>query len=136
MEGGGGKETEGEETGGKETGTKEAGGKVTGAKAPGAQYSQETGRKGDILMGDRAMNDMVPGDTTAGQNATGGIRRKSYSEVVIEWVRRRASVCGGFDSHEDWQSAKPGGRLGGLLSRGNNRGYHREREKKLWVRAR
>ena len=46
-------------TGGKATGARETGGKATGAKgrkAPGAQDSQETG----------------------------GIRRKSYSEVVIE----------------------------------------------------
>ena len=41
-------------------------------------------------MGDRAINDMVPGDTTAGQNATGGNRRKSYSEVVTEGVKRIA----------------------------------------------
>ena len=41
-------------------------------------------------MGDRAMNDMVPGDTTAGQNATGGNRRKSYSGVVTEGMRRIA----------------------------------------------
>ena len=35
---------------------------------------------------------MLPGDTTAGQNATEGIRRKSYSEVVIDRVRRRVRV--------------------------------------------
>ena len=29
---------------------------------------------------------------TAGQNATEGIRRKSYSEVVVEGVRRRERV--------------------------------------------
>ena len=33
---------------------------------------------------------MLPGDTAAGQNATEGIRHISYSEVVIEGVRRRA----------------------------------------------
>ena len=38
------------------------------------------------------MDNMLPGDTTAGQNVTEGIRRKSYSEVVIEGVRRKAKV--------------------------------------------
>ena len=38
------------------------------------------------------LRDVLPGDTTAGQNATEGIRRKSYSELVIEGVRRRARV--------------------------------------------
>ena len=36
---------------------------------------------------------------TAGQNVTEGIRRKSYSEVVIE--EESKGVCVGFDSHED-----------------------------------
>ena len=85
-----------DETGTKETGGKETDGKATGAKAPGAQYSQETGGKGDMLMGEREMDNMVPGDTTAGQNATEGIRRKSYSEVMTEWVRRRAKVFVGY----------------------------------------
>ena len=76
---------------GKETGAKK-GMKETGGKAPGAQYNQETGRKGDMLMGERKMDNMLPGDTTAGRNAAEGIRRKSYSEVVIEGVRRRARV--------------------------------------------
>ena len=33
------------------------------------------------------MDNMLPGDITAGQNVTEGIRRKSYSEVLIERVR-------------------------------------------------
>ena len=41
------------------------------------------------LPGDTLPGDTLPGDTTAGQKATGGIRRKSYSEVMIEGVRRR-----------------------------------------------
>ena len=41
-----------------------------------------------MLMGEREMDNMLPGDTTVGQNATEGIRRKSYSEAVIEGVRR------------------------------------------------
>ena len=34
------------------------------------------------------MDNMVPGDTTAGENTPEGIRRKRYSEVVIEGVRK------------------------------------------------
>ena len=50
------KETGGTETRAKETGAKETGGKATGAKqmgvkAKGAQDSQDTGGKGDKLMG-------------------------------------------------------------------------------------
>ncbi|KAI0208344.1 23 kDa integral membrane protein [Lamellibrachia satsuma] len=77
---------ENREAGGK---TRETGGKVAGAKetkASGTQDIQETEGKGDTLMGDRETDNMLPGDTTAGQNATEGIRRKSYSEVVIEGV--------------------------------------------------
>ena len=44
-----------------------------------------------MLMGERAMDNMA-GDTTAGHNATEGIRRMSYSEVMTEGVRRRARV--------------------------------------------
>ena len=85
-------ETGRKETGAKETKGKAKGGKATGAKAPGAQDSQETGGKGDMLMVEREMNNMLPGDTTAGQNVTEGIQRKCYSEIVIEGVRRRARV--------------------------------------------
>ena len=71
------KETGTKETGGKATGAREMGGKATGANAPrviatGAQDSQETGGK-DILMGEREMDNMLSGDTTAGLNATEGI---------------------------------------------------------------
>ena len=43
-----------------------------------------------MLMGEREMDNSLPGDTTAGQNAMEGIRCKGDSEVVIEGVRRRA----------------------------------------------
>ena len=49
--------------------------KAPEVKAPGSQCSQETGGKGDMLMGEREMDNMLPGDTTAGQNAAEGIRR-------------------------------------------------------------
>ena len=45
-----------------------------------------------MLMGEREMDNILPGDTTAGHNATKIIRCKSYSEVVIEGVRRSARV--------------------------------------------
>ena len=64
-------------------------------KAIGLQDSQDTGGKDDMLMGEREVDNMLPGDATAGQNATEGIRRKSYSEVVIEGVRRKARVVVG-----------------------------------------
>ena len=49
-------------------------------------------------MGEREMADMLPGDTTAGLSAKEEIRRKSYSEVVIEGVRIDEGDCGGLDS--------------------------------------
>ena len=61
-------------------------------KATGKQDSQETGGKGDMSMGEREMDNLLPGDTNAGQDTTEGIRRKSYSEVATEVVRRRAKV--------------------------------------------
>ena len=36
-----------------------------------------------MLMGEMETDIRLPGDTTAGQNATEGIQRKSYSGVVI-----------------------------------------------------
>ena len=71
---------------------KAKGGKATGAKVPGAQYSQETGRIGDMVMGEREIDNMLPGDTTAKQNVMEGVRTKNYSEVVIDGVRRRARM--------------------------------------------
>ena len=90
-------------TGRKETGETETGGKAAGAKAivasrvkaTGAQDSQETVGKGDMLMGEREMDNLLPGDTNAGQNTTEGILRKSYSEVATEVVRGRTRVIMG-----------------------------------------
>ena len=48
-----------------------------------------------MLTGEWEMDNMLTGDTTAGHNATEGIRRKSYTKVVTEGVRRRASVFAG-----------------------------------------
>lgn len=39
-------------------------------KATGAQDSQATGAKGDLLMGEREMDNLLPGDPTTGHNVT------------------------------------------------------------------
>ena len=44
------------------TGWKDVGGKATGTKD-----NQDTGGKGDMLMGKKEMDNMLPSDTTAGQ---------------------------------------------------------------------
>ena len=62
---------------------------MSGGKATGAQVSQETGGKRDMLMGEREIDNSLPGDKAAGQNVT---ERKSYSEVVIQGVRKRARM--------------------------------------------
>ena len=87
------KETGRKEMGGKEMGVGEMGGKakgmkVSGVKATGEQDSQEMGGKGDRLMGEREIDTSLPGDKAAGQNVMEGIQQKSYSEVVIEELRR------------------------------------------------
>ncbi|KAI0215856.1 hypothetical protein LSAT2_032078 [Lamellibrachia satsuma] len=72
-------------------GGKATGAKASGVKSTGAQENQEMGGKGDIDGRARWRRDnMLPSDIAAGQNATEGIRCKSYSEVVIEGLRRRA----------------------------------------------
>ena len=87
--------------GAKEKGAKEMGWKMTGTKeGDGSEEegnegirsegdNQETGRKGVTSMGEKEMDNMLPGDMTAGQNITKGIRCKSHSEVVM---RRKARV--------------------------------------------
>ena len=64
----------------------------TGVKATGAQVSQAKGG-GDRLMSERERdNRLPPSDKAAGQNVKEGIHRKSYSEAVIEGVRKRARL--------------------------------------------
>ena len=96
-------ETGAKETGGKETrvkaiGVRETGGKVSGGKATGAQVRQETGGKGDRLMGERETDNSLPGDKAAGQNVMEGIQWKSYSSAVTRGEEESESVCGGLDS--------------------------------------
>ena len=50
-----------------------------------------------MLMEERKMENVLPGDTTARLNAMEGIRCKSYYEVVTKGARRRARVFVG-----DW----------------------------------
>ena len=84
--------------GGKETivkamGVREMGGRVSGGKVTGAQVSQAMGGKGNRLMNERKPDDSLPpSDKAAGQNVMEVIHRKSYSEAVIEGVRKRARV--------------------------------------------
>ena len=62
-------------------------------KATGVQVSQETGGKGEMLLSEREPdNSLPPSDKAAGQTVMEGIHRKSYSEAVIEGVRKRARV--------------------------------------------
>ena len=58
--------------------------KSSGAKVTGAQDNQETGGKGDKLMDEKKMDNMVLSDMIAGQNMAEGNRRKSYFEVMME----------------------------------------------------
>ena len=83
------KETECKKTGGKVMGAKETGGRETGGKPMGRKVTEVREMGGE-------MDNMLPSDTTAGQNVTQGIRHKSYTEVVIEGVKRRARVFVGY----------------------------------------
>ena len=76
----------------KAMGVREMGGKVSAGKVTGAQVIQETGGKGDRLMGERETDNSLPSDKAAGQNLMEGIHRKSYSGAVIERVRKRTRV--------------------------------------------
>ncbi|KAI0233203.1 hypothetical protein LSAT2_016500 [Lamellibrachia satsuma] len=75
------------------------------------------GEKDDMLMGERETDNMLLSDMTEGQNAMEGIRRKSYSEVVIEMVveakdafgveRAYGAIffsSGGFATNEDYHT--------------------------------
>ena len=79
--------------GGKEMIVKAMGVREMGGKATGARVSQETGGKGEMLMRERDPdNSLPPSDKAAGQTVMEGIHRKSYSEAVIEGVRKRVRV--------------------------------------------
>ena len=85
------------ETGGKETrvkvmGVRETGGKVLRGKVTGAQFSQETGGKGDQLMGKRENDNSLPGDKAAGQNVMEGIQWKSYQFQILNFRRVNLTI--------------------------------------------
>ena len=73
-------------------GVRETGGKVSGGKVMGVQVSQEMGGKGNMLTGERELDNRLPSDKAAGQNVMEGFHRKSYSEAVLEEVSKRARV--------------------------------------------
>ena len=90
-------ETGGKETGGKETrvkamGARKTGGKVSGGKVIGAQFRQETGGKGDRLMGERETDNILPGDKAAGQNVMEGIQQKSYQFQMLNFRRVNLTI--------------------------------------------
>ena len=66
--------------------------KVLRVKATGEQDSEETGGKDDRLMGEREIDNSGPGGKIAGHNVMERIQWKSFYEVVIERVRKRARV--------------------------------------------
>ena len=91
----------------KAMGVREPGGNLSGGKATGAQVSQATEGKGDRLMSEREPdNSLPPSDKAAGQNVME--ERKSYSEAVIEGVRKRARVFVGDSIVRKTDSLKQG----------------------------
>ena len=103
----------------------------TGGKATGTQVSQETGGKGEMLMRERDPdNSLPPSDKAAGQNVMEGIHRKSYSEAVIEGVRKRARVFVGdsivrktdrvLNKGEDVVVCLPGAKIEAITERVEN----------------
>ena len=44
----------------------------------GVQLSQEMGGRGDMLTGEREIDNRLPSDKAAGQNVREGIHQKSY----------------------------------------------------------
>ncbi|KAI0216655.1 hypothetical protein LSAT2_031353 [Lamellibrachia satsuma] len=88
----GAKETGGKETRVKAMGVRETGGKVSRGKVTGAQFSQETGGKGDRLMGERENDNSLPGDKAAGQNVMEGIQWKSYQFQMLNFRRVNLTI--------------------------------------------
>ena len=103
----------------------------TGGNATGAQISQEMGGKGDRLMSEREPdNSLPPSDKAAVQNVMEGIHWKSYSEAVIEGVRKRARVFMGdsivrkidivLNKGEDVVVCLPGAKIEAITERVEN----------------
>ena len=120
-----------------DTGRKETGGgdgsegdrsEGDGKEGDGSDWNEGVSSGGDRRWERKVMGNMLPGYTTAGQNATEGIRRKSYSEVATEGVRRRASVFVGESIVRKTETA--------LNMGDDNRGNQRKRVEEIWVLAR
>ena len=103
----------------------------TGGKATGAQVSQETGGKSEMLMRERDPdNSLLPSDKAARLTGMEGINRKSYSEAVIEGVRKRARVFVGdsivretdrvLNKGEDVVVCLPGAKIEAITERVDN----------------
>ena len=121
----------------KAMGVRETGRKLSGGKATGVQVIQETGGKGDRLMGEREReretDNSLLGDKAAGQNVMEGIKRKSYSDAVIEGVRKRATVFVGdsivrktdrvLNKGDDVVVCLPGAEIEAITERVENIGF-------------
>ena len=103
----------------------------TGGKVTGAQVSQETAGKGVMLMREREPdNSLPPSAKAAGQTVMEGIHRKSYSEAVIEGVKKRARVFVGdsivrktdrvLNKGEDVVVCLPGAKIEAITERVEN----------------
>ena len=73
----------------KAMGVRETGGKVSRGKVTGAQFCQETGGKGDRLMGERENDNNLPGDKAAGQNVMEGIHFQMLNFRRIRIINHR-----------------------------------------------
>ena len=104
---------------------------MSGGKTTRAQVSQATVGKGDRLMSERESdNSLPPSDKAAGQNVMEGIHRRSFSEAVIEEVRKRARVFVGdsivrkadgvLNKGEDVVVCLPGAKIEAITERVEN----------------
>ena len=73
-------------------GVRETGGKVSRGKVTVAQFSQETGGKGDWLMGERENDNSLPGDKAAGHNVMEGIQWKRYQFQMLNFRRVNLTI--------------------------------------------
>ena len=88
----GAKETGGKETRVKAMGVRETGGKVSRGKVTEVQFCQETGGKGDRLIGERENDNILPGVKAAGQNVMEGIQWKSYQFQMLNFRRVNLTI--------------------------------------------
>ena len=112
------------ETGGKDKGVGETGGKTTGVKERGVGET----RAKEWGVGETGAKET--GGQGSGQNVMEGIKRKSYSAAVIEWVRKRARVFVGdsivrktdrvLNKGDDVVVCLPGAKIEAIIERVKN----------------